>query len=187
MDDRKIYLTFDDGPHPLYTAQIIEILRQEKVKATFFLVGREINKYSNIARLIVDSGHSIGYHSCNHKRLSSVKLSELKQEINIMNNSLFLDFVNYKIKLFRPPYGEISLLKLFFFWLKNKKIVIWTIDSMDSFLTKGTEVIREFDKHNLNGGEIVLFHDDAGIAVKALPGIIDNIRNRGFKFGVLQN
>ncbi len=58
---------------------------------------------------------------------------------------------------------------------------------MDSFLTIGTEVIREFVKHNLNGGEIILFHDDADIAVKTLPGIIDNIRNRGFDFGVLQN
>ncbi len=180
----NIFLTFDDGPHSLYTEEILKILREYKVRATFFMVGENIEKYPDLVRQILKEEHAIGYHGYTHRRLDKMDLRSLKREIERMARILS-KFNNYRTRLFRPPYGKISAAAVMYLLLKRIKIVLWTVDSKDSFGFPQEAVCNILRNHSFKGGDIILFHDDNSSAAKVLPWLIQVVRSKKMEFETL--
>jgi len=156
--DEFIYLTFDDGPHPKNTLKLLAVLDKHNVKATFFMVGKEIERYPNIAKRLYSKGHSLGYHSYDH---SHARDSNFKQIAYELDHAKKLE-ENYGLNfngLYRPPYGALTLGTFLAILAKGWKVVLWSKDSMDSY-TDIENVCRNLSKENLNGGDIILLHDD---------------------------
>ncbi|MGP8216854.1 MAG: polysaccharide deacetylase family protein, partial [Bacteroidia bacterium] len=122
-DKKTAYLTFDDGPVPEATPLVLDILKQYKVTATFFCVGDNVNKYPDLFQRIKNEGHSVGNHTYNH--LKGWKKTVKEYTENVSKCNALVDS-----KLFRPPYGRITL-KQFKELKKEYKIIFWDVLSMD--------------------------------------------------------
>lgn len=185
---KRVALTFDDGPNPPYTNQIMDILKKEGIKATFFVCGANIKRYPDVVKRIAKDGHLIGNHTFYHKRLNTI-LGLNYQEI-IDTQKLIVDLVVQKQKLFRPPYGYMP------FWLKNKlvkngfKIIDYDNAGHDweKNITAGQIAQKIIDK--AHDGQIILLHDGHNIkesanrskTVKALPEIIKHLKAQNYQF-----
>lgn len=177
-DKRAIYLTFDDGPHPEVTPYVLDILKRNKIKATFFCVGNNVEKYPQVYLQILKEGHQVGNHTMSHENgLITPKKEYLS---SIVNASNFIES-----ELFRPPYGKLTpfQFKHIFSSLK-KKVVFWTwlAYDFDAKLTGG-EIIKKAER--IKGGDILVFHD----SIKAqknlqetLETIILMLQKRNFQF-----
>lgn len=177
-----IYLTFDDGPYPERTDKILKILENKGVSATFFMIGEEMDRRRDIVTRVIQLGHSIGYHSYEHKMLNEMSRDQVVKDLECLHE-IQSRFDN-NIKLYRPPYGELSAKRIIWCILNNVKIVLWTVDSMDSFAERPEDIINNLNKNKVRDGDIILMHDDTEITVEALPGVIDQLQGE-YKFGVL--
>ncbi|MDP3444410.1 MAG: polysaccharide deacetylase family protein, partial [Ignavibacteria bacterium] len=148
---KQLYLTFDDGPHPEITAQVIEILDKYDAKATFFCVGENVKKFPEMYQKVIDKGHLTGNHGFNHLNGWKTPLNEYYQNINLCS-----EYVDSK--LFRPPYGritpsQIQALK------KEYTIVMWTVLSYDFDAETSPDQCVEYVLNNVSDGAIIVFHD----------------------------
>jgi len=176
---KEIFLTFDDGPHPTITPQVIKILNEFGVKATFFCVGENVKKFRDTYKLIVESGHKAGNHSYNH--LSGWKTSnhEYYNNIELASNLI-------KSNLFRPPYGRIALSQIKPL-SKKYKIIMWTVLTYDFDNRVSKEQCLK-NSIKTKPGSIVLFHDsDKAVdnMIYALPLFLKHFLNKGFTFSTL--
>lgn len=178
-----VALTFDDGPHPQGTPRILEALKAEGVRATFFVLGREVERYPELVRAIADGGHALGNHGFSHshpKRLSAVALGE---EIDRTAESLKQAGVE-TVRLFRPAYGELSLSVVRCAFKRSLTIAMWSLDSRDSIDNPDAETIRE-RVHCAQAGDILLFHDDSENTPEALRGVIQDLKACGLSFATV--
>jgi peptidoglycan/xylan/chitin deacetylase (PgdA/CDA1 family) len=153
-DDRSIYLTFDDGPIPVVTPFVLNILKQYNAKATFFCIGDNVNKHPDIFEQVKADGHDIGNHTYNH--LKGWKTNDQ----TYLDNFLLADKL-INTTLFRPPYGRIkrSQIKLLKDARPGLQIVMWDVLSADYDISlKPEKCLKNVLKHTTNGS-IVLFHD----------------------------
>lgn len=179
-NNKEIYLTFDDGPHPDITTAVLDILDSFQAKATFFCVGENIARYPDTYQELIDRGHAAGNHTYNH--LNGCKTP----------NDIYFDNVE-KCKdvlpsdLFRPPYGRIKLSQI----RKLKKeyqIVMWSVLSLDFDKKTNKEKCLENVVLNSRDGSIVVFHDSKKSAdnmLYALPRFIEHFSKLGFQFPVM--
>ncbi|GIN92513.1 polysaccharide deacetylase family protein [Siminovitchia terrae] len=182
---REIALTFDDAPDDIFTPKILDILKEKKVKATFFLVGHRIEKYPDIAKRIVQEGHAVGNHSYNHPNFLQMKEADFKRQIN-RTDKLISSLTGSVPTIVRPPYGEINDKQIE--WLtKYKRVVVeWDVDSLDWKGLKSEEIVNNI-LSGVNPGSIVLLHSGTGEGgdlsgtVEALSTVIDDLRKKGFK------
>lgn len=174
-DANQIYLTFDDGPHPVITPWVIDQLKLYKFKATFFCVGENCKQYPNILNQILDSGHAIGNHTHNHLKGWNTRtgdyISNIKEADFFMNTSLF-----------RPPYGRITREQIKEI-IPNKKIIMWSLLSADYHPT--LNVARAFAslRKNTKPGSIIVFHDSdkaKNNLETLLPAYLEFIAEKGF-------
>lgn len=178
-DKNEIYLSFDDGPSLELTEIILNILAKKNVKATFFLVGENVVKYSNLYNSILIEGHRLGNHTFNH--LKGWKTSKKEYVENVVKAS---DYIHSN--LFRPPYGKIlfSQGKL----LKSKyKIIMWSVLTRDyNRMVLPEECLSRAMK--VKTGDIIVFHDHIKAQknmLYALPRFIDFAQEKGFVFKTL--
>ena len=178
--ERVVALSFDDGPHPVFTPQILETLQRNSIAATFFCIGKKIRNNELILRRIKDEGHIIGNHSFSHDFWfdmfgSSKMLADLQQVDEIMKNT-----VGVKPMLFRPPYGVTN---------PNVKKAIekgqynpigWSVRSMDT-TAKDKQKLLSHITGNLKPGDIILLHDSVEMTAAILPELILEIAKKGFK------
>ncbi len=186
-DEKNIYLTFDDGPHPEATQSVIEVLDKNKIKATFFLIGKNIIKYPNLVSTLVSEGHTIANHSYSHNRVTSLFFSKLKNEVK-NTDELLLSHSKSRVKLYRPPYG-------FFNWNTKKvatqldyKVCMWTLLSGD-FLGWNKDKIIDYTINNITNGSIIVFHDNEKTKneiSQTLQEIIPRLVDMGYKFSTLK-
>jgi len=169
-----IYITFDDGPHPDNTPLILSILNKTKSKATFFMVGSEMKKYPELVSAVIEQGHLIGYHSRNHRSLKKLTISEVIDDFS-MAKSLEEKF-NIKIKYYRPPYGDLTLFSFFYLVFTGWKIIMWSLNSMDSF-DNIISIKGNVDVNKIEIGDIILFHDDYDVTSSILEEIIRKYRD----------
>ena len=172
----SIYLTFDDGPHPVNTPKIVEILDSHNIKATFFMTGTEMEKYPDVVQLVIESGHHIGYHSYNHVSMKKLRFKDIIEDLakgkSIAKNN------NYIISLYRPPYGDLTFFGFFWLIFSGWTVILWSKDSRDSF--DGEEQVKiNVSSESLNKGEILLFHDDYPLTVSLLPSVLSDYTNNG--------
>jgi len=190
---KTVALTFDDGPHPRYTAQILDILQKYGLKAVFFQVGRNLGpetldgsaKLAPTAALstrILEQGSTLGNHSYSHPVLPKMDAAGYTREIDT-TSALLKDIQKQDPVLFRPPYGAINQAILDKVRSENMKAVLWNVDSEDWAdpvpNSVAQRVVTEAEKA---GRGIILFHDIHKIAIEALPQIIETLRKDGFQF-----
>ena len=175
----KVYLTFDDGPHPDITPWILDLLSNENIKATFFCVGENVRKYPAIYDRILKDGHAVGNHTMYHNNARNTQKKEYFDSIK--KASAYIES-----NLFRPPYGRLPIT-----WenelLKKYKIVMWSWLSYDFDMNQSISKILKKAK-KINSGDILVLHDNPKILEKQkelLPELIRFIKERKITFEVL--
>lgn len=153
----KIALTFDDGPHETYTDEILDILSEYNVKATFFIVGENAEYYPEIVNRILSEGHEVGSHTYSHCNICSVDDRKLIDEVYKCENALG----EYRPKLFRPPGGIFNNHDSELLDRLGYDIILWSVDTKDWTGISSDRIIQTV-RNNVNDGDIVLFHDYNG-------------------------
>jgi len=182
-NDKKIALTFDDGPHPYYTAEILDILAEYNVKATFFMIGENAVKYSDIVRMVNDEGHEIGNHTFSHQNLKKADYQMVLHEI-VETEKIVFETTRFKTKLIRPPGGQCGEAVCKAASENDYTVVCWSVDTLDWAHTP-TEKIVQNVLSSVEAGDIVLFHDfvaGASPTPEALREIIPVLIERGYEF-----
>ena len=177
---KEIFITFDDGPEPEVTPQVLSVLEQYSAKATFFCIGENIKKHPEIFRRVLAGGHSVGNHTENH--LNGWKTDTFPYLKNVAKCQR-----RHQFSLYRPPYGKIS--KQQSNALKNRfKIIMWDVLSgdFDPKITK--EKCLENVLGNSEEGSIIVFHDSQKAKEKmlyTLPKFLEQYTKKGFEFKAL--
>lgn len=180
-DQKLVALTFDDGPTENIN-QILPLLNKYRAKATFFLIGEEIEKYPDETKKLVDAGHQIGNHTYSHHRMIFKTPSYIKDEIE--KTDKLIQQAGYKDEIdFRPPNGK-KLIGLPYYLNKHDRDTItWNLEP-DSYYTKASDKIK-FVVENIIPGSIILMHpmyDDSGNELQAIEGILQALTNEGYTF-----
>lgn len=181
--EKVIAFTFDDGPHPHYTDEILSILEKENVRATFFEIGVNIAEYPEITRRVAAAGHEIGNHSYTHPIGRATDPSIWEEEIR-KTDVLLAELGIEKPTLFRPPQGKCPTGLTELLASTNKIAILWNIDTRDWEHRSTDEIIKEVEG-NLRGGDIVLFHDFVSAESTTIPAIkklIPALKQRGYQF-----
>lgn len=184
----KIYLTFDDGPHPLYTLAILNILKHFNVRATFFLIGKYVKLYPEIVQQISDDGHIIGIHSYSHQKL--IFKSKKKMIFELLETQKVIKKITNRVpKLFRPPYGYFTPKLLRVCHKLKLLIVMWTFMPYDFDIKKSESQIIRTTISRLKKGMIIVLHDGhlhSYRTIKLLPKLIAGILEKKFQLEQLQ-
>lgn len=174
-----IYLTFDDGPDPASTPKILEILRKNNIKSTFFLIGEKVNRYPQIAQQIATDGHDMGNHSYYHSEFKNLDRRKILQEIR-MTQSAINSVTGITPTLLRPPFGRVHNDVLLSAREEKLNVVLWSVDPKDFRENITSEKIYKSIIQNMKNGSIILLHESSNETLKILPDIISYIKNSGF-------
>lgn len=175
--EKRIALTFDDGPHPQYTEKLLDGLKERGVKATFFVTGANVSKYPEIVKRMQEEGHLIGNHTYHHVQLTAANEDQFRNEI-ISTNEAIRKITGEDTEYIRPPYGS---------W--NKKYeeelnifpVLWTIDPRDWCSDDAACIVRN-TVAKTKDNDIILMHDQYKSSVTAALEIVDELQKEGYEF-----
>ncbi len=185
---KVVALTFDDGPYPPYTEQVLDVLKEYHVPATFFVVGQNVEKYPELVKRIADEGHQIGNHTYHHIDLLKANRKDIAKEIDNTNKAI-LAASGVKPHLMRPPHGFRDPVVMEMMAERNLKVVEWSVMSRD-WTNPGVDTIVERTVKKVKNGSIILLHDGDGItsqasriqSVEAARRIIQILSAQGYKF-----
>lgn len=176
-EPKRTAITFDDGPNPEYTEELLEGLKERGVKATFFLLGKEVETYPEIVEKIHEDGHLIGTHSYEHVNLSNLCDTAAIEQVDKTNNAIYNITGEYP-QYIRPPFGcwkcnldyETTMIE-----------VLWDVDPLD-WKTDNSDVITKRVVDKVHPDDIILLHDASESSVKAAFKIIDDLQGQGYTF-----
>lgn len=180
---KKLALTFDDGPHPTYTAEILELLDEYSAKATFFTIGSCAEACGEILRECARRGHEIGNHTYSHANLRSAPTERCRDEILSAERAIY-EASEIRPKLLRPPEGKYSDELCALAEELGYSIILWTVDTRDWAHTS-PETIYENVKKNVKSGDIILFHDNItgeSPTLAALRLVLPYLEGEGYSF-----
>ncbi len=182
-----IALTFDDGPHAHNTPLILDILKAEGIKATFFVVGEQVRQYPKVAQRIVAEGHQIANHSWSHPDLRKVTDQAILEKQLEPTSSLVEELTGVFPKFIRPPYGALRDGTIEFLGTQGWQIINWSIDSFDWDPQENSVIaIVEKVKRYHHPGAIILMHCNGANTVQTLPEVIDSLRDLGYQFKTVE-
>lgn len=179
-NERVLYITFDDGPHPDVTPQVLDILDTYHAKATFFCVGENVNRYPNVFYEVKKRGHRVGNHTYNHLNGWKTPLKEYYENANKCRELV-------DSELFRPPYGRISPAQIQTL-KKEFTLIMWSVLSYDYDAETTPDECFEYVINNAENGSIVVFHDSVKASknmLYALPKVLSHYTSLGFTFKTL--
>lgn len=182
---REIALTFDDAPDPRFTPQILDILKANGIKATFFIVGSRAEKNPELVRRMVREGHAIGGHSYDHPDFTRLSPARFQNQVE-KTSAILTRLAGYRPNLIRPPYGEIREGQLLWLGDQGYYTINWSADSLDWRNLKSGPVYANVMK-SVGPGIIVLQHAGGGVGeelggtIQALPRIIRELKARSYK------
>ena len=182
-EDHKIALTFDDGPHNLKTPAILDVLKENNVKATFFVVGENAKGNEDIISRIIEEGHEVGNHTFGHKYLFKVDRCIIEREIDLCDDEIF-NHSEYSARLFRPPGGIYDDLLAVICNERGYDMVLWSIDTRDWAGTCAQDIENEIIE-NVEDGAIILMHDyicGESYTEVALMSVIPKLKELGYSF-----
>lgn len=180
-----VALTLDDGPTLRYTRDVLNLLDEKKVKATFFLTGKEIEETPALAADIVRRGHQVANHSFSHSNMSLMGLAKVRDEIETTDRAIRASGYQGEI-YFRPPYGKKLFTLPWYLSQTGRTSITWDVEP-ESYpdIAEDPDAIAEYVLQNAKGGSIILLHvmyRSREASRQALPKIIDGLRSRGFQF-----
>ncbi len=183
--DPVVALTLDDGPTLRYTRDILSLLDEKDVKATFFLTGKEMEEVPALARDIAQRGHQIGNHSYSHSDMTLSSMSTVREEIE--RTDAAIRAAGYQGEIyFRPPYGKKLVTLPWYLWQAGRTTITWDVEP-ESYadIAEDANAMTEHVIQNTKNGSIILLHAmyrSREATRQALPAIIDGLRQRGFQF-----
>lgn len=173
----EVALTFDDGPSPKYTPLLLDGLKERNVRATFFLLGKNVKENQELVQRMQAEGHLLGNHTYNHVQLNKIPETTARQEILKTNNEIYEATGKYP-EYMRPPYGA---------WKKNMELcvemlpVFWDIDTLD-WKSQNVDAILNAAGEEPEDGSIILMHDEYQTSVEAALLLIDRLKEKGYEF-----
>lgn len=179
---KRIALTFDDGPHPHLTHEILDVLDKYNVKATFFMVGINVVNYPDAAKEVIARGHEVGNHTYSHCRVLRQSERSLNDELGRCEDVLE-ELCEYRPRLFRPPEGAITQYVKHCSENSDYRLILWSLDTKD-WKEKNTARIVQAVLENVHPGDIILMHDYIGINSKtpeALDMILSGLLRQGYE------
>lgn len=185
-EGKRAALTFDDGPDAVVTPQILDILKENNIKATFFMLGSQAAAHPEVVRRIVDEGHSIGNHSWSHPRFNDLTIEEAREQIRDTQDKLEV-IAGFRPSIFRPPYGELDEEKVELAHSMKLTIVNWSVDTMDWSGLPAPDILKLVREQIWPGG-IILQHASGGEnhqlsnTIEALKQIIPELSEQGYSF-----
>lgn len=174
---KKVALTFDDGPHPYYTEQLLDGLKKRGVKATFFVTGEHASLHPEVIERMDKEGHLIGNHTYSHIQLKSSNREKFKEEL-VKTNEVIEGITGKEVVFVRPPYGT---------WDKsfeaelNMIPVLWTVDPLD-WCSKNAGCVVDKVVNKAKENDIILMHDYYASTVTAALEIVDELQEEGYEF-----
>lgn len=191
---KRIALTFDDGPSPAWTPKILDELKKVNVKATFFMVGHHVKKYPDIAKRVAQEGHVIGNHGYAHTVILYYTPAEIEEEIEY-TEYVIKNITGYKTKYFRPPKAWMPQV------IKDKiksmgyESILWSLNSKD-WVTFNHKWMVRYLVHQVKSGDIILFHDSGDVfkaeggdrlqTVLTIEPLVRELQAKGFKFVTIE-
>lgn len=176
-DVRRVALTFDDGPHPLYTEPLLDGLKERGVRATFFVTGENAALHPDIIKRMHDEGHLIGNHTYTHIELTKTNREKFKREL-VKTNEVLQEITGEEVLYVRPPYGA---------WDKkleselNMFPILWSVDPLD-WCTADASCITQTVLKKVGENDIILMHDYYKTSVEAALAIVDELQRQGYEF-----
>ncbi len=176
-----VAMTFDDGPHPVNTPRLLDLLKRRNIRATFFVVGTNAKRYPAIMKRMVAEGHEVANHTVNHPHLTKISHEKAVAEVRGCEQAI-VNACGVKPRLFRPPGGFVNdRIKI---WLKDKfnySTVMWAVDPQD-WRRPGSSVVASRIINSTDPGEIILAHDIHAPTIAAMPAALDGLLAKGFRF-----
>ena len=173
----KIALTFDDGPHPYYTEQLLDGLKVRGIRATFFVTGEHAQLHQDVILRMKEEGHLIGNHTYSHMQLTDRNREEFKEQL-IKTNNVITKITGEEVLYVRPPYGT---------WDKafenelNMFPVMWSVDSLD-WCSDNASCVTKKVVDKIKENDIILMHDYYATSVTAALAIVDELLTEGYEF-----
>ena len=186
-DKKYIYLTFDLGYEAGYTSKILDALKQNNVKGTFFVTAHYVNTASDLVKRMIDEGHIVGNHTVNHKSMPSLSDDELTTEVMKLHQVIYEKY-NYEMKYMRPPKGEFSERTLSLCEKLGYKTVMWSFAYVDWEENKQPSEEEAMQKiiPNLHNGEIMLLHATSKTNADIMDKMIKRVQEEGYEFRSLE-
>lgn len=184
-DSKKICLTFDAAYGSEETKEIVRILKENNVPATFFLVGFWVDNYPEMVKLLDDSGIEIGTHSNTHPYMSKLSGEQMRSELQTSIDKIKA-ITGKDVKIFRPPYGDYNDLLINTCDALGLKTIQWSVDSLDWKGLDTSQMMARIQKDIAPGG-IILFHNNSEHIVDALPTIISFLKEQGYEMTTVSN
>jgi peptidoglycan/xylan/chitin deacetylase (PgdA/CDA1 family) len=181
-NDKKVFLTFDDGPTPEITEWTLEQLQKHDAKATFFCIGNNIEKHPEIFHKVIKEGHSIGNHTFDHLKGWKTSIEDYVENVALCQSQI-VNHGSQIVNLFRPPYGKIKPLQSKILRKQGYKIIMWDVISFDFDASISKEKCLENILKNVQSGSIIVFHDSIKAEKKlkyVLPKALEFFKQRGF-------
>ncbi len=177
---KKVAFTFDDGPFPVYTPELLDLLGRYHVHATFFVNGRHVVESPELALEIANRGHELANHTFSHVNLTKVNALEAVRELTATAEAVG-KATGRKMDLFRPPGGQYNPVVLQEAADAGYKTVLWTINTADYETSDSSLIVKRVLGH-IHGGDIILMHSGLQQTIEALPQILDKLAAEGYRF-----
>jgi peptidoglycan/xylan/chitin deacetylase (PgdA/CDA1 family) len=179
----QVFLTFDDGPDPIFTPQILDILQREAVCASFFVLGCRAKQHSRLVQQIDQFGHTIGIHSFEHQRLFFQATPFIHEQLS-KSKLIIEQIIQKSVQYFRPPYGIFSPRLVNVSNQLNLRLILWSVMSYDFDEDVSDKFILKLIETKTSGGDIIVFHDGhvkSDRTVKILGAVIKILKEKGLK------
>ena len=177
---KVVYLTFDDGPNPEFTEELLEILKSYNVYVTFFLIGENCELHNDIVSRIIEEGHGVGNHSYNHISFKKLNWYGIKYQIE-KTDTLLSKHIGSNITYIRPPRGEWGVQYLLYTLLKTRKTVFWSIDPKDFSCNSSQQILDRINIQSIQNGDVILLHDKSQFTLDAIRHLIPALLDNGFE------
>ena len=184
--EKTIYLTFDEGYEAGYTSKILDVLKENEVRATFFITSHYLNTASELVERMINEGHTVGNHTCSHPSMPSISDEKIEKELMQLHQAVYEKF-NYEMQYMRPPKGEFNERTLQKTSELGYKTVMWSFAYCD-WDEKKQPSIEEAQKmiiNNFHCGEVMLLHPNSKTNSEVLDVIIKEAKNQGYEFKLL--
>ena len=182
-DEKVLYLTFDEGYEAGYTSRILEVLKENDVKAAFFITAHYLNTQEDLVKQMIEEGYIVGNHTVNHKSMPELSEEEIRKEVMDLHTAIYEKF-GYEMKYIRPPKGEFSEKSIKYTNTLGYKTVMWSFAYEDWNENKQPDEEKAKEKiiNNFHNGEIILLHGNSKTNTDILDSIIKEAKSMGYEF-----